>query len=96
MAMSARSPMSHGNVSPGSWDKIEVPLLHNFLLANQSLKTLKRLRLGETQAVDLETLPMVRERLEHFSTLEEGYKLQEDGEYLQAKIQSGLKTVFAK
>jgi hypothetical protein len=47
------------------------------------------------QLVDVETLPMAKECLEHFSQLE-GYELGEEGEYLQAKIKSGLKMVFTK
>jgi hypothetical protein len=91
----SQSLMLYGNSSPGSWEKIEAPLLHNFAIANRSLRTPKRLRLGEMQAVDQETLPMMGDRADQFS-VREGYKLREEGDVLQAKIQSGLKTVFAK
>jgi Zn finger protein HypA/HybF involved in hydrogenase expression len=80
--------------SPGSWERVEPPLLHNFAIANRSLKTPKRLQLGELQSVDVETLPMARKCLEHFSMLE-GCELGKEGEYLQAKIKSGLKMFFA-
>jgi hypothetical protein len=53
--------MSQGKPSPGSWEKIEVPLLHNFAMPNWSLKTPKRLCLGEMPDVDIKTLPMARE-----------------------------------
>jgi hypothetical protein len=67
-----RSPMTRLSTrgSSGSWEKVELPLLHNFVMANRSLKTPKQFRLGELQLVEVETLPMARECLEHFSQLE--------------------------
>jgi hypothetical protein len=84
--------------------------LEAYVEANQTLKTPKRLRLGELQAVDVErlrlgelqaidveTLPMGRERFAHFSSLEQlGQEDDSDDVELQAQIQTILRTVFAE
>jgi hypothetical protein len=75
----------------------ETPILEAYVEANRTLKTPKRLRLGDLQSVDVETLPMSRERFDHFSSVESISEDQEGDEvYLQDKIQTGLRTVFAK
>jgi hypothetical protein len=84
---------SGGSLEP--WEKIETPILEVFTQANRTLKTPKRLRLGALQAVDIATLPMPNERVEQFSTLET-LSSDDDAEFLEAKIQHGLRTVFAK
>ncbi len=89
------SPNARASGSLESWEKIETPTLEAFTQANQSLKTPKRLRLGGLQAVDVETLPMAEERLEPFSAVED-FAEDDDGDFLEAKIKSGLRTVFAE
>jgi hypothetical protein len=94
-AKAEHSPNARSSGSLESWEKIETPTLEAFTQANQSLKTPKRLRLGGLQAVDVETLPMAEERLEPFSAVE-GFAEDDDGDFLEAKIKSGLRTVFAE
>jgi hypothetical protein len=93
-AKAEHSPNARSSGSLESWEKIETPTLEAFK-ANQSLKTPKRLCLGGLQSVDVETLPMTEERLEPFSMVE-GFAEDDDGAFLEAKIKSGLRTVFAE
>jgi hypothetical protein len=88
-----QSPSSGGSME--AWEKIETPILEAFSQANRSLKTPKRLRLGSLLAVDVETLPMPEERQEHFSTLE-AFAVDVEDDFLDSKIQNGLRTVFAE
>jgi hypothetical protein len=78
-----------------SWEKIEMPLLEAFSQANRMLKTPKCLQLGKLQAVDIHILPMTREWVEHFS-LVDPISVNDNGMILEAKIQNGLRTVFAE
>lgn len=81
--------------STESWEKIETPSIEAYSKAHRSLKTPKRLRLGDLQAIDVETIPMTRARFDKFSPVE-GVSDEDEGEVLQAKIQTGLRTVFAE
>jgi hypothetical protein len=92
------SALNSGSTSPThSWEKLKAPVLEAYVEANRTLKAPKRFRLGELQAVDVETLPMGRDGFEHISSLDElGQDDDSDDVDLQAEIQVTFRTVFAE
>jgi hypothetical protein len=51
--------------------------------------------MGGLQAVDVETLPMARERFDHFSIVE-SIPTMDEGEILASEVQVGLRIIFVE